>query len=190
MYTTSYFNPSKNFKEENKELREENKKLRTRVEKLENELRKYTNENTPSSMVPPFLKDLEKKVDKEMKDERPKDDAQPKQNARNSRPEPDKIEIHKIETCPDCGMTLTKRKRTYKRIVIDIKNIETETTEHISETGHCSNCDNVVKAEVPNTLPNIKYGINVVSLISVMSIGLNVTTNGISSFLKDVIGIR
>ena len=52
------------------------------------------------------------------------------------------------------------------------------------------NCGKVIKAEVPNTLPNIKYGINVVSLISVMSIGLNVTTSGISSFLKDVMGIR
>ena len=165
--------------------------LEATVEGMARELRKYKNENTPSSMVPPFLKDLEKKVDKEMKDERPRDtDIQPKQNARNSRPEPDKIEIHKIETCPDCGETLTKRKRAYRRIVIDIKNIETETTEHISETGHCPNCGKVIKAEVPNTLPNIKYGINVVSLISVMSIGLNLTTSGISSFLKDVMGIR
>ena len=141
-------------------------------------------------MVPPFLKDLEKKVDKEMGSTEKKGDEPPKYNARNARPKPDKIEIHKVESCPNCGGTVSKRKRTYKRIVIDIKNIETETTEHVSETGYCSNCGKVVKAEAPNTLPNVKYGINTISLISVMSIGLNVTTNGISSFLKDVIGIR
>ena len=164
------------------------KALETTVEKLTNELRKYHNENTPSSMTPPFLKDLEKKVDKEMKDTG--DEDVPRQNARNARPKPDKIEVHKVDKCPNCGEPVTKRKRTYKRIVIDIKTIETEATEHISETGFCYNCSQIVKAEVPNTLPNLKYGINVVSLVSVMSIGLNATTKGISSFLKDIIGIR
>lgn len=162
--------------------------LEATVERLTNDLRKYKNENTLSSMTPPFLKDLEKKVVKEMKDN--KDEDAPKENARNARPTPDKIEVHKIDKCPNCGGFVTKRKRTYKRIVIDIKNIETETTEHISETGFCSNCNEIVKAEVSNTLPNLKYGINVVSLVSVMSIGLNATTQGISSFLKDIIGIR
>ena len=144
------------------ELKEDNKRLRARAEKLENELRKYRNENTPPSMVPPFLKELEKKVDKEMKGKKP-EDTQPKQNARNSRPDPDKIDIHRIEKCPDCGGAVTKRKRNYKRIVIDIKNIETETVEHVSETGYCHNCKKVVKAEAPSTLPNMKYGINIVS---------------------------
>lgn len=173
------------------ELKEENRKLRVRVEKLENELRQYKNENTPSSMTPPFLKNLEKKVDKEIKNaEKKEDDQQPKYNARNSRPKPDKIDLHKIKDCPTCGNPLRKRKRTFKRIVIDIKNIETETTEHISETGYCDNCEEVIKAEVPNTLPNMKYGINVISLISVMSIGLNSTTGGIASFLNDIVDIR
>lgn len=165
--------------------------LEATVEKLTNELRKYRNENTPSSMVPPFLKDLEKKVDKETKEDTPKGpDVQSKQNARNSRPEPDKIDVHKVEKCPDCGGDVAKRKRNYRWIVIDIKNIETETVEHISETGYCANCRKIIKADVPNTLPNMKYGINVVSLVSVMSIGLNATESGISSFLGDVIGIR
>jgi transposase len=119
-----------------------------------------------------------------------KDEKIPTQNARNARPKPDKIEIHRINKCPNCGGTVTKRKRTYKRIVIDIKTIETEATEHISETGFCSHCNKSVRAEAPDTLPNLKYGINVVSLVSVMSIGLNATTKGISSFLKDTIGIR
>ena len=104
--------------------------LKERVERLEGELRKYKNENTPSPMTPPFLKDLEKKVDKEIKNaEKKEDDQQPKYNARNSRSEPDKIDLHKIEECPNCGNPLRKRKRTFKRIVIDIKNIEAETTE-------------------------------------------------------------
>ena len=167
------------------ELKEENRKLHERVERLESELRKYKNENTPSSMTPPFLKGLEKKVDKEIKNaEKKEDDQQPKYNARNSRPEADKIDLHEIKECPNCGNPLRKRKRTFKRIVIDIKNIETETTEHISETGYCDNCKEVVKADVPNTLPNMKYGINVISLISVMSIGMNSTTSAIASFLN------
>jgi hypothetical protein len=41
--------------------------LKDRVERLENELRKYKNENTPSSMTPPFLKALEKQIDREIK---------------------------------------------------------------------------------------------------------------------------
>ena len=173
------------------ELKEENRKLHERVERLESELRKYKNENTPSSMTPPFLKVLEKKVDKEIKNaEKKEDDQQPKYNARNSRPEADKIDLHEIKECPNCGNPLRKRKRTFKRIVIDIKNIETETTEHISETGYCDNCKEVVKADVPNTLPNMKYGINVISLISVMSIGMNSTTSAIASFLNDIVGIR
>ena len=167
------------------------KALEATVERLTNELRKYKNENTPSSMTPPFLKDLEKKVDKEIKNaEEKENDQQPKYNARNLRPEPDKIDLHKIEDCPNCGNSLRKRKRTFRRIVIDIKNIETETTEHISETGYCNKCEEVVKAVVPNTLPNMKYGINVISLISVMSIGMNSTTGAIASFLNDIVGIK
>jgi transposase len=173
------------------ELKEENRLLRERVERLENELRKYRNENTPSSMTPPFLKDLEKKVDKEIKNAEKKEDEHPsKYNARNSRPEPGKIELHKINECPNCGNPLRKRNRTFKRIVIDIKNIETETTEHLSETGYCTNCEEIFRADVPNTLPNMKYGINVISLVSVMSIGLNSTTSAIASFLNDIVGIK
>lgn len=97
------------------------KALEKTVEALTSELHKYKNENTPSSMVPPFLKDLEKKVDKEMKDIESED--VPKQNARNARPTPDKIEVHKIDKCPNGGKAVTKRKRTYKRIVIVIKNL-------------------------------------------------------------------
>jgi len=59
-------------KEYNK-LIERIKILEATVEKLTNELRKYHNENTPSSMTPPFLKNLEKKVDKEMKNTETKD---------------------------------------------------------------------------------------------------------------------
>ena len=36
----------------------------------------------------------------------------------------------------------------------------------------------------------MKYGINVISLISVMLIELNSTTGGITSFLNDIIGIK
>ena len=134
-----------------KHLQNENKKLR-------NELRKYVNENTPSGSIPPYLKKLEKAVDKYSKEG---DDRQPVENVRNARSQHiDRKEHHSTErpVCPKCGSIARRRgTSTRKRVVIELQLPKAETVEHECDIYQCSECNKIFSASIANVLPNVSY---------------------------------
>jgi transposase len=165
---------------------QEIKELKQRITKLENELQKYHNENTPSGSIPPYLKDLEKNIKNRVKD---KTDEPPKDNERNSRSmRIDRKEYHELNNteCPNCGNELTKKKSTRKRIVIEMPIPSPQNVEHELALYYCKKCGHQESANVPNALPNMKFDINTLLLMSYFSIGLNVSLDGIAGVFRDV----
>lgn len=170
-------------------LQERVKKLEKENEKLRNELHKYINENTPSGDIPPYLKKLEKEVDRYAKDENPEP---PKENKRNARPKQvDRKKHHSLKnpTCPKCGGHGRRRgNSTRKRIVVELQLPKAENVEHECDTCQCEECGKIFATSVPSALPNSKFDITIMVLISYlykakMSIG------DIVSFLR-LFGVR
>ena len=165
--------------------------LTTEVKRLNNKLRKYVNENTPSGAIPPYLKTLEKNV-KNLTKRSDEDDKPPMHNARNSRPKHiDRKVCHELEdeTCPNCGGRLTKKKSVRKRIIIEMPLPSPETVEHELALYYCKSCGGQVSANVPNTLPKMKFDINTVVFISYLNIALNLPMQGIADLLRDIFHI-
>lgn len=165
-------------------LQERVKKLEKENEKLRNELRKYINENTPSGDIPQYLKKLEKEVDKYAKDENPEP---PKANKRNARPRQiDRKEHHSLKNpvCPKCGSNARRRgTSTRKRIVIELQLPKAETVEHECDVYQCKKCSTVFAAPVLNALPNTKFDITVMVLMSYLFNAAKMSVGDIKSLL-------
>ncbi len=160
--------------------------LEKEVRRLTNELRKYVNENTPSGSIPPYLKKLEKTVDRYSgNDDKEKDP--PKENERNSRPDHvDRTEHHSLEkpVCPDCGGRARRRgTSTRKRIVIEVQLPKAETVEHVCDIYQCEGCGKVFSPPVPNALPKAKFDIMTTVLISYLFNASKMSIDDIRSLL-------
>jgi transposase len=163
-----------------KQLDKENKKLR-------GQLSKFFNEFTPSASVPSYLKDeLEAAFPPENANtEKIEEGKQAKLNKRNKRPKPEKQQNHKIEICPCCGKKLTPLRKKQRRIVIHLELPKAETVEHISEGGYCSVCEKRFYAPVPDTLPNLKYSLDIAIFIVSLMIIYDMTQRKTARFLGD-----
>ena len=153
-------------------------------EHLRRELRKYSNENTPSGAIPIYLKEtLQKAV------EEPTEKKEPAENSRNARPNADRKEHHTFEACPGCGGKLSEKKKPRSRIVIHVELPKSEVVEHICHAYYCANCKKEVVPKVPCTLPNCKFDLLTMILISYLFVAENMTTGGIVKYFSDVLGL-
>jgi len=122
-------------------LSKENKELKEGLISIQKEFRKYKNENTPSSVIPSYLKDKFIRIIKEKEKESKENSGKTaKINIRNKRKKNyDRKEIHLIEgnKCPYCSNTLRKRKRKIKKIVIHLNLPTVESVLHEGETYFC-----------------------------------------------------
>jgi transposase len=159
--------------------------LQKEIKKLHGQLRKFLNENTPSGSVPPYLKDeLESAFPPENANtEKSGEGKQAKVNNRNKRPKPDKKKNHKIKNCPCCGKTLKPLKKKYRRIVIHLELPKQEVVEHISDGGYCSGCKKRFYAPVPDTLPNLKYSLDLAIFIVTLIVIYDMTQRKTSDLL-------
>lgn len=154
-----------------KQLEKENKKLR-------GQLSKFINEFTPSGSIPPYLKEeLETAFPPANSNtEKLEEGKQAKVNKRNNRPKPKKKKVHKApKNCPCCGSKLKSLKKKQSRIVIHLEMPQAEAIEHISKGSYCSECDKRFYARVPDTLPNLKYSLDIAIFIVTLSVVFNMT---------------
>lgn len=167
---------------ENARLKEENKQLRK-------DLRSYKNENSPSSSVPPWLKEsLQKATEPKPVDE---EKLPPAPNMRNKRQKPKKTVVHRLpKKCPDCGNLLSIKKQRRKRDVNHIIPAMVEPRRHESERGYCPHCKKEVVAKIPDALPNCKYDLTFAIICSFLSVGCNMSLGAISRFFREMVGIR
>lgn len=147
------------------QLAEKVAQLEKENKKLHNQLRKFLNENTPSGALSPYLKDELKKMTTEQKETDEENMKTAKFNQRNRRKSYDRKELHRIKKCPDCGTKLKRRKKRMGRVVTHLELPKIENVLHENETGYCENCNKIVIAPLPDTLPKSKFDLNVHLLI-------------------------
>lgn len=169
-------------------LQAENAAWAREFEKLRKHLRKYENENTPSGSIPPYLKP-------EAEEKLPKERSQPEgksANTRNSREKkPDGKEIHELEACPHCGGEVRKMKaKPNRRTVIHLVMPSTEVIEHILPRYFCHSCNKEVAPRVKDTLPNSKFDLSTILLISYFSVALNLSDGKIKELFWELFGLK
>ncbi|MBI5475701.1 MAG: IS66 family transposase, partial [Ignavibacteriales bacterium] len=105
-----------------------------------------------------------------------------------SRKIPERIDVVKpltIEFCPECGGELSNVQEVRKRYIEDIPEISnTIITEFQIERRYCKNCKKIVEPDVPDALPNARFGLRLMSLIVYLKDGLALPVEKIVALLK------
>ena len=125
--------------------------------------------STPSSQIPPYLKENTSKRGKKRKP-----GAQPGHNgSRRKKPvEPTREQNHTLERCPICGGVVGEPAETRKRIIEDIPVTEPEVVEHHIPRCYCKNCKKLVEPPVPDALPGADLGHRTFALSAWLHYGL------------------
>ena len=171
--------------EQIKRQQDEIRQLRKEVERLSAQLRKYHNENTPSGSLPPYLKD---EIMPESKERKPPDQEKTTSNQRNCRPKPVREETHALDACPNCDSPLQRQEKTERRVIIHLILPKAEAVGHGRPHYHCPNCGMDFVAEIPDALPNSKYGLELSLFVLSLSV-LGLTQGKITEQLS-MFGLR
>lgn len=185
-----FYEENQQMKKENKQLKQELKDYQKELEKLLKQLRKYDNENTPSGSIPPFIRSSVQIRRYDLKEE---NNESKKVNIRNDRPgKIHRKEKLKLECCPKCGGKNIRKKRKKKentRIVIKLILPKIENVEYKIPEYYCRDCKKEVRPKVPDALPNSKLDLLTVIIMSVLSVGANLSIDQISNLFKTIFGI-
>ena len=154
--------------------------------------------NTPSGMIPVYLKPSRGK--------RKKRPGRKKGHQGASRRKPDKVDHYRQHTlgyCPKCQTPVKKPVKTYKRYIEDIPSIEPEVTEHTVYGYWCPECKEIVWSKITDALPNAMIGLRLVvftawlhyligmsvnNLVKILAVFLNfkVTAGGLTQAWKNL----
>lgn len=166
-------------------LQEENALLKQELAEVRAELRKYKNENTPTSAIPYY--------EKENLNHRHKHSGQKEGHKGASRKIPDKIDrvvplMLKVSPC--CNKPVRKmRAKPKTRIVTHLLPPKIENVKYLKDRCICTGCGKEVRPEVPNTLPNARFDLNFMILLSVLSVGMNLPFGKIKEMLNLLWGL-
>ena len=154
--------------------------------------------NTPSGMIPVYLKPSRGK--------RKKRPGRKKGHQGASRRKPDKVDHYRQHTlgyCPKCQTPVKTPVKTYKRYIEDIPSIEPEVTEHTVYGYWCPECKEIVWSKITDALPNAMIGLRLVvftawlhyligmsvnNLVKILAVFLNfkVTAGGLTQAWKNL----
>src|SRR3989338_1598270 len=172
-------------KDKIKELEKEILKLRKenqRLKKIEEEYEEHKHEcSILDKKLPYFIKEEIKK--------RHKTSGQKIGHKGYSRKIPERINFIKkviLDKCPECqGKDISKVQEVRERFVEDIPEpTETIITKYEIERKYCRNCKKIIEREVEDALPNSRYGLRVMLLVSFMKIGLALPSQKIIQMLQ------
>src|SRR3989344_2139024 len=177
-------------KDKIKELEKEILKLRKenqRLKKIEEEYEEHKHEcSILDKKLPYFIKEEIKK--------RHKTSGQKIGHKGYSRKIPERINFIKkviLDKCPECqGKDISKVQEVRERFVEDIPEpTETIITKYEIERKYCRNCKKIVEKDVEDALPNSRYGLRVMLLVSFMKIGLALPSQKIIQMLQAQYGL-
>lgn len=177
-----------NLEKENERLRKENEKLKEGLEKIRKELdeikkefEEYKAKYSASDYVPDFVKSP-------VKHGRHKKNGQKIGHRGCTRKIPARVDEVKsliIERCPYCGSELSDVQDVRTRYVEDIPEISnTIITKYHIERRYCKKCKRIVESEVPDALPNARFGLKLMLLVVYLKVGLALPVKKIVSLLK------
>ena len=152
------------------ELRTENAQLKARIAELEARL----NQNSRNSNRPPSTDVFRRPMSQRNKGERPPGGQKGHKGKTLEWVEvPDRIELHHVTTCEECGAPLENLEpvKTEQRQVHDIPPMRIVVTEHRVEHKVCPRCGQYNKAEFPHEARcSVQYGWNLKALMIYLSI--------------------
>lgn len=135
-------------------LKQENQSLQERLQTLESQKQKL------SGMI---FKSNRKKSDGEQKHR----GAQLGHKG-HGRKNPKRVDLEKdvfLTHCPDCGNSVSQTNATYERIVEDIPIPQTIVTKYHIQRQWCPCCQREVSGVPQGTLPGVRFGTNLLSLM-------------------------
>jgi hypothetical protein len=161
-------------------LQKENALLKQELAEVRAELRKFNNENTPTSAIPHY--------EKENTNQRHKHSGQKEGHKGMSRKKPENIDRIKhltMEVSPCCNKPVRKmRAKPKERTVTHLLPPKLENVKYLKDRCICTGCEKEVQPEVPNTIPNARFDLSFMVLISVLSVGMNLPFGKIKELLK------
>jgi transposase len=164
------------------------------LEKENAELNARLNKNSHNSSKPPSSDGLRKKTKSLRKKSGKKSGGQKGHEGHTlkSNPNPDKIEILKVNECPHCENDLSNAPiiGEEKRQVIDIPEIKIETTEYRAEIKECDKC----KVKITGTFPEyvnsrIQYGVYLKAFQIYFRNQNFIPTERASEIFEDIFGV-
>lgn len=164
--------------------------LEEKIKKIEHYLQAFDNPHTPSS----------KQLKKNTKDDKPEDEEEESSGEKKKKPrfpgkpqgsngggiklpKPDKIEEHKLDTCPISGKPLGKPVSYRVKTIIDFPDKPIQTTEHRIMQYISPATGEIVEANVD--LPNNVYGKNLQSVVILLK-NLTNSHDKISDFIRQL----
>ncbi|MCA9449214.1 MAG: IS66 family transposase, partial [Candidatus Omnitrophica bacterium] len=134
--------------------------------------------STPSSQIPPYLKENSRKRKK-------KPGGKPgHEGARRSKPDRvDRVEEHTLEKCPDCGEAVAPPSEKRTRVIEDIPVTQPEVVEHVIPRCWCKSCRKMVEPVIPDALPKAELGHRALALSAWFHYGLGNTLSQVSGVL-------
>ncbi len=176
-------------KSEWESIHNELKILRERYEKLSSRfIATSENSSLPSSKNPPYFKPKKKRRISGMK---PGGQKGHEGHNRSLVPENDVdyiIPCNPPETCT-CGGEVRKNGSPYKKQVIEIPDISCTVTEYQIFNGVCDKCNKLHKGELPAATVTGNFGVNVQSIVSLMSGKYHLSQDSIKDLLEDLFGL-
>lgn len=167
-----------------KNLEKENNKLQKEIERLKKVEEEYEAHKHECAIfdkkIPDFIKNGIKK--------RHKTSGQKTGHRGYSRIIPERIDFIKeliLDICPECqGKNLSDVQEVRERYVEDIPQISnTIITKYEIERRYCRDCKKIVESEVEEALPNSRFGLRLMLLVSFMKIGLALPSQKIIKML-------
>ena len=178
---------ARNLDGQNQEYAKEIETLKARLQEVEDQLaRNSNNSNSPSSSAGP-----EKPAPKSRrKRSGKKPGGQPNHEGSTLElsDDPDKIEIHQVETCDNCGRDLTDvEAHSHEcRQEVEIPPVKPVVTEHRAEKKLCPDCQFATTAKFPGHITQtVVYGANVRAMATYQNQYQFIPYNRLQEFFKD-----
>ena len=94
--------------------------------------------------------------------------------------------------CPFCNMRLQGRTQEIRpRYVTDIKlTSKVKNTRYDIHRKYCPNCKKLIEPEVPEVLPNARFGLNLMLLVMYLRLGLRLPGRKVCDFLLTMYNLR
>jgi transposase len=174
----------------------EAEKLKKRIKELEEEverLRKIEKEFEQYKAKYPAIKELPSFVKEDVKHPK-KTPGQKKGHKPYFRRIPERIDFIlplEIDICPDCNEELSDTQEIRTRVITDIPlTSQTINTLYEIHRKYCKRCDKIVEPNVPNSLPNSPFGLNLILFVVFLKMGMALPYNKIQQLLLTTYNLK
>ena len=175
---------------ENQKLKEENRRLKDEKKKIEKEFEEYKLNH--AGTVDELKKAMHLKPNLAVKKNGLGAQKGHKAYTRHIPERIDYIKELKEDNCHLCGEQLPEKDSEIRsRYVTEVHFIaKIETTQYNIHRKYCKKCKKIVEPEVPDVLPNARFGLNFMLFIMYLRIGMRLPINKIQEFLQTMFNLH